>query len=108
MTPEEKLEELILAGAVEVAGIDSETGEFLYSFTDKLNEIDPEMARETNEIFNNYIYILWEKGYLNVNMESPSPIVSLTKKALDPESVNLLNQELRIILQNIIEALRIE
>ena len=108
MSPEEKLDQLILAGAVEIAGIDSATGEFLYSFTDKINEIDPEMARETERIFHESIYILWEKGFLNLDIDNPNPTVSLTQKALDEESVLSLSNELRITLQNIIEALRIK
>lgn len=108
MNAEEKLEELILAGAVEVSAIDSETGELLYSFTDKIHDIDPEMAKQSEEMFNNAIYLLWELGFLNVDMTQESPMVSLMPKALDVEQQETLPKELRLILLTIIEALRLQ
>lgn len=105
---EEKLQELILAGAVEVSAIDSETGEFLYSFTEKINEVDPELARQSEDLFNRFIYILWERGFLNLDMTQDSPMVSLTEKSLDEEEQNTLPHELKMVLLTIIEALRLE
>lgn len=37
------IERLILDGSAEVAGIDLETGEILYGFTTKMQELDPEL-----------------------------------------------------------------
>ena len=106
MDAEDKLQELILAGAVEVAGIDSVTGEFLYAFTENIKEIDPEMAKNSEEFFNKTIYLLWELGFLQMDITLPSPVVSLTEKALDAEEVTKLGIDIRIILESVIQALR--
>lgn len=103
----EKIEHLILEGAVEVSGIDSRTGEFLYSFTDKIHEVDPEIARESVELFNKYVYELWELGFLKIDMESSSPKVSLLPKCFSKEDVSHLPEETRIILESVMSALRL-
>lgn len=107
MNPEEKIEELILAGAVEVAGVDPATGEFLYSFTDKIYDVDPDMARNSEEMFNQSIYVLWELGFLNLNVTQQNPVVSLTEKAFDTDSSDRLPRELQSVLSHIIHALRL-
>jgi hypothetical protein len=107
MDPEDKLQELILAGAVEVAGIDPMTGEFLYAFTENIKEIDPEMARQSEEFFNRTLYLLWEQGFLAMDVTQTNPVVSLMPKALDEEEVSRLDLDTRIILNSVIQALRI-
>jgi len=107
MSLEDKIEQLILAGAVEVAGIDAKTGEFLYSFTDKIAEIDPEIAKHSEIMFHETIAFLWEQGFLNINMADDNPLVSLTEKALDEEAVASLDINTRLALNSIIEALRL-
>jgi hypothetical protein len=107
MNSEDKLEELILAGAVEVAGIDQATGEFLYAFTESIKEIDPEMARQSEEFFNRTLYLLWEQGFLAMDITQTNPVISLMPKALEEEEVSRLDLDTRIILSSIIEALRI-
>ena len=107
MSLEDKIEELILAGAVEVAGIDSKTGEFLYSFTDKISEVDPEIARHSERMFHETVAFLWELGFLNIDMSEDNPLVSLTEKALDEEAVASLDVNTKLILNSIIEALRL-
>lgn len=107
MDMDDKIEELILAGAVEVAGIDPDTGEFLYSFTDKIKEVDPIIAQKSEELFNAHVYLLWEMGFLNIDMTAENPVVSLMPKALNEDEVESLPTELRLILRSIIEALRL-
>jgi len=104
---DEFLEELILKGAVEVSALDPETGEFLYSFTDKVNEIDPELARHADRIFHLQIMSLWEYGFIDMNPSLESPRVSLNHRSLDPEQVQKLPRELRQVLSIIIQALTI-
>jgi hypothetical protein len=45
------LEHLLLQGALEVSGMDPQTGETLYAITDKLEEVSPAMYKEVNAIF---------------------------------------------------------
>lgn len=107
-SPDEFFDDLILQGAVEVAGIDPETGDFLYSFTEKIHEVAPEIAKKSEEFFNSAIYYLWELGFINMDITSNSPTVSLNEKALDQQEVSKLDPELRMILRTIIDALRLE
>jgi hypothetical protein len=104
---ENKIEELILAGAVEVSGIDAETGDFLYSFTDKIHEVDPEIARESRDLFNRYMYALWEMGFIHMDIDSDNPMVSLLPKCFVEDEVAALPKDLSLVLRSVMEALRL-
>jgi hypothetical protein len=43
-------------GAIEMDGIDSDTGEMIYSITDKLEEVSPRMYQILSEDFNAKMY----------------------------------------------------
>jgi hypothetical protein len=86
------IESLILNGGLEVAGIDIETGEALYNFTDKLEHVSPELHKVAKNYFHLEMMNLWEKGFLDITLESENPTVSITDKALDSESVNKLDK----------------
>lgn len=101
---EEYFESLILSGAVEFAGIDAKTGEMLYSFTDKLEEVAPEIFNAYNEEFYQQILYLWEKGFLDMNITAAEPVVRLTPFATDPEKIKTLQPGYRIILSQIVQA----
>jgi hypothetical protein len=45
----DKIEDLILSGALEVSGIDIDTGEMLYNFTDKLKDINPDLFKDMSD-----------------------------------------------------------
>lgn len=45
------VEHLIFMGALEMDGIDSETGEMIYSITDKLKHVSPDMYERLTEEF---------------------------------------------------------
>ena len=89
----EIIDELILSGGLQVAGVDSETGEFLYQFTPKLKEISPTLYHEHVNHVNGELMRLWEKGFLNINFMDDNPIVTLTAKALDKEELSKLPKE---------------
>lgn len=95
---------LILDGAIEFAGIDADTGEMLYSITDKLKESDPEMYNRFNGLFYQEVMKLWELGFLEINVLEENPTVHLLKKALDPEEVAKLDIDHRNALREIIRA----
>jgi hypothetical protein len=105
MNEEEFIDYLILEGAVEVAGIDAKTGEFLYSFTEKLEQVDPEMYRHSIDMFQGMVKRLWEKGFLNMNIDHANPTVSLTEAAFDAEARRSLTEEESSVLDTIIEAM---
>jgi hypothetical protein len=96
---------LILNGAIEVVGIDPISGEFLYSMTEKMIDIMPEIYQEHLNQVNNHIMNLWQDGFLEVNLLDPSPMVTLTEKSfnleelkkMDSESLEYLNEIKRVL-----------
>ena len=95
MSEQEKniIENLILSGALEVAGVNSDTGEPLYVFTPKLKEVMPDLYNQHLNHVNSEIMRLWEKGFVNVDLMSDNPIVTLTEKAFDQSALSSLSQE---------------
>lgn len=84
---------LILKGALQVAGVDSDTGEFLYTFTAKVKDIMPDLYNEHLNHVNSELMRLWERGFINIDFMSDNPIVTLAAKALDMEEISKLTKE---------------
>lgn len=101
------LDYLILNNYVEVAGVDKETGEFLYMFTDTARETIPGLQQQLNEEFYSLIVYLWEHGFVSMDIESENPKVTLNPKALDQNEVEKLPYIYKSALLTIIDALRI-
>lgn len=99
---------LILSGAVEAAGMDLETGEMLYSFTPRLSETHPSLARAANEHFHSQMMALWVKEVISMDVSSDSPTVRLTNKAFDETVLSQLTQMEKESLSLIMQALRKE
>jgi hypothetical protein len=89
---DELIKNLILEGALEVAGVDSESGEFLYSVTPKMQEVMPEMYQDHITQVNRDILNLWEKGYVSIDFLLPDPIVTISEKGLDKAEVSKLTK----------------
>lgn len=96
------LEKLILDGSVEVAGIDIETGNFLYNFTKDLENTHPEMFKSIMESFYAGVMSLWEKGYVDIDMNDDDPLVTLTEKAENMDGTEDLHPLELSILESII------
>lgn len=112
MSEEERISEiidhLILEGGLEVAGVDSESGEMLYAFTPKVKEIMPELYHDHLNFINDELMVLWEKGYVDINFLMDDPLISLTKKSYDQEELKKLSkqekwslQELKRVINNV-------
>jgi len=102
MNNEDRLiENLILIGALEVAGIDDKTGEFLYSITPKLKDIMPDLYEDHVDTVNKNILILWEKGYIDIDFMDDNPLVSLTSKSSDIKEIKKLSQDEFFALEEI-------
>ena len=106
--PENILDFLILEGAVELAGLDPETGEMLYGLTEKLEGVAPEIFNKIMEQFHRDILDLWAQGFLAMNITEVSPMVRLTEMAFDEEAVSQLSRQQQLNLREIIAALRID
>jgi hypothetical protein len=89
---DEIIERLILDGALEVAGIDSEDGSLLYSFTPKIKEVMPELYNDHINNVNSEILSLWERGYVDIDFLSKDPLVTLTKKSFNEIEISKLNK----------------
>jgi hypothetical protein len=85
MTSDENeiIERLILEGAMEVAGIDAENGELLYSFTPKIQQIMPELYHDHMNSVNAEILSLWERGYVDIDFLAKDPVVTLGPKSFN-------------------------
>lgn len=101
---EEYFDMLILAGAVEVAGID-EKGDFLYRFTDKMSEIDPTLKETADNIFMLQLRALWEHGFVNMDVSIPNPVVTLTERAHIQEEIDKLPQFLKETINYLINVI---
>lgn len=96
------IEELILKGVVEVSGIDTNTGEFLYNFTNKLYDIMPDFFNERLDFFRSEMAFFLELGFLEVNdPEAENPIIFLTDKAFEQQEVARLSPNKQKSLQEV-------
>ena len=89
---DQMIEKLILEGALEVAGIDSEDGSLLYSFTPKIQEVMPELYHDHMNLVNAEIMSLWERGYVEIDFLSKEPVVTLASKSFDKNELLKLNK----------------
>ena len=105
MSDDKMFEELILNGALEFSGVDIETGEMLYNFTEKLKDINPELHNEFSNYFRSEITALWQYGFLDMDISSAEPVVMIAPKALDPEQVAKLDKEKQYTLREIIRVI---
>jgi hypothetical protein len=59
---EAMLEHLLLQNAIVVEGFDMDTGETLYSITDKLKEVSPDIYYQMKIEFEDHMFKLIERG----------------------------------------------
>ena len=105
---DDAIEKLILAGALEVAGIDIDTGEPVYNFTEKLIDVNPELHSEVSTYFSRETMALWQEGFLDMDITEKNPIVRLTQKALDEIEVANLNKDKQYTLKEIIRIISLD
>ena len=105
---DDAIEKLILAGALEVAGIDIDTGEPVYNFTEKLIDVSPELHSEVSTYFSRETMALWQEGFLDMDITEKNPIVRLTQKALDEIEVANLNKDKQYTLKEIIRIISLD
>lgn len=106
MFDSEILEQMILDGSAEVAGLDSETGEFLYSFTPKVAELYPELYVEMAQFYYDSVVSLWEKGFLDIDLDSDDPYVILNDKSLDQDQIKTLSSLEQRLLESVVAQIK--
>lgn len=99
----EMLEKLILDGSVEVAGVDMETGSFVYNFTPQLKDNNPEIFDSVMSIFYSIVLQLWERGYLDIDLEDEDPLIMLTDKGENLEDLDNLDKMQKEVLKSIVK-----
>ena len=102
MNDNDMIDDLILNGAIEVAGIDPETGELLYNFTEKLQEVAPYIYDIVMSEFRKDLLFFWENGFIDMDITNENPVVTITDKALDPVETEWLSKDQKIKLEDII------
>lgn len=102
---EQIIEQLILSGALEPAGIDIETGEVLYNFTKTLQTDFPEIHTHFMTFFSQETMFLWENGFVEMDVTEKNPVVSLTRKAFDKKEVSKLDKDKQYSLKELIRLL---
>jgi len=102
---EELIDFLILNGALEPSGVHEETGEILFSFTEKLEEVSPDIFKKLTDAFQLEILELWKKGFLEIDMSRDVPVVFLTKSSLDPIARSELSDYEQATLDSVIRAM---
>jgi hypothetical protein len=100
---EDIVDDLILQGAIIPIGVDPTTGETLYSFTDKLQSVAPAIHKAMVEHFHENVMLLWQKGFLDMDVTVINPMVRLTKKALDQTQTSILSHDEIITLNEIVK-----
>ena len=93
---------LILLGALEVSGIDIETGEPLYNFTSKLQDINPDLHNEMSTYFSRETMALWQHGFIAMDVTAKEPTINLLPKAFNKEEVDKLKENNKYTLKEII------
>ena len=102
----EMIDNLVIHGYLELSGIDSASGEFLYRVTPELKELIPEMAKNLQNIFLEELNNLWVKGFVSMDFAEKDPSVKLTDMAFDEERVESLTFEERNTLNLVKEAMQ--
>jgi hypothetical protein len=95
------VDNLILEGGIEFAGVDPESGEILYSLTPKIKEIMPELYEEHINFINNDLMALWEKGFVDIDFFNDDPLIYISDKSYDKTEVMKLSREERWSLQEL-------
>jgi hypothetical protein len=95
MIPEEQdaIDYLLLNGGLEVVGLDSDNGEFLYAFTPKIKDLMPELYKEHISDVNKNVLKLWEMGYLEIDFMQEDPVITIGTKSLDLQEVSKLSKD---------------
>lgn len=102
------IDSLILDGAIEVSGIDSDTGDFLYSFTEKLKEIDPDLYDNIYEFFYSGVMSLWEKGIVEMDLTEDDPGVTIYPEKITDEFINSLSTSEKAVVSSILRYIESE
>ena len=104
----DKIEDLILSGALEVSGIIIQRSLMLYNFTDRLKDINPDLFKDMSDYISTETMALWAEGFLDIDVTETNPMVKLTPKAFDDAEVEKLPKEKQYTLKEIIRIINLQ
>lgn len=99
------VDDLILAGGIEFAGIDAESGDILYSLTPKIKDLMPDLYDEHLNFINADLMSLWQKGFVDIDFFSDDPLINISDKYYDQDEVMKLSKEERWSLRELKRAI---
>ena len=99
------IDNLVIAGYLDVVGIDGDSGEFLYSISPELKEMIPALAKMIEGAFLEDIHNLWVGGFLSMDMTALNPMVSLTELAFNDAELKKLSDQEKATLDLIKQAM---
>lgn len=103
-----KIEEMILNGLLEFAGVDVDSGEVLYKFTEEIKYQEPELFKDVNLYFTKEMMSLWENGFIEMDITEKNPMVRLTEKSYNNEEIKKLSKENQFSLREVLRVLNTE
>ena len=89
------VDNLILEGGIEFAGVDPETGEMLYSITSKIKDLMPDLYDEHLSFVNDELMSLWQKGFVDIDFFSDDPLIHLSEKYYNTDEFMKLSKQER-------------
>lgn len=95
------IEDFIIAGALEIVGVDQITNQTMYRVTPKMKKINPMFYKEHEDNVHSETMKLWELGFLNIDVTEENPVVRLLPDAFDNNKINKLSPEERFVLEDI-------
>jgi hypothetical protein len=102
------MDKMIILGAVEVAGV-NEKGELRYSLSGSLDKVLPDLYRAHIDEVHEQMLHFWELGFVEfLDMDRSAPRIKLTRKVMDQDAVEKLDEEHQEALFNLINAFREE
>lgn len=99
------VDNLILEGGIEYAGVDPESGEMLYSITPKIKDLMPDLYDEHLSLINADLMSLWQKGFVDIDFFSDDPLINISDKYYDQDEVMKLSKEERWSLRELKRAI---
>ena len=102
------MDKMIMLGAVQIAGV-NQKGEFRYSLAGSLDKVLPELYKAHIDEVHEQMLHFWELGFVEfLDMDRSSPRIKLTRKVMDRDAVEKLDEDLQDALFNLIKAFREE
>jgi hypothetical protein len=104
MDEEQELFDFMVAiGALVPIGKDKDTGEEVYQFTDKADEVIPEFTEMFFDELNSEIFFLWQKDFVSLFFDDDGdPLIGPAEKAYETDSWKELDMESAFILKQIL------